>query len=384
MSLYEIAILGKYTTEDREKLEKTITKMVEDFDLTIGKEFLILDEITIRQRDPKVAFAAVYFASQGSKNEDEMKWLLESKSPIIPTIGPVDNFGQVVPDFLQGANGIQRSTDDPEYSGLAAALLECVGLLRRQRRIFVSYRRTESRAAAIQLHDTMTEKGFDVFLDTHDIRPGDPFQEILWHRLVDSDIVIMLDTPTYFDSMWTRQEFGRARAKEIHILRVIWPNHTPNQTTELAENIYLKDSDLSSKDGPFEPTTLNTIINQAESLRSRSIAARYKSITGKFKAELAKIDAMVEGIGAHRAIAVRLDNGELFWAYPIVGIPTAELLNDVADKARTGGQNGIPVLIYDHVGIRDLWMNHLAWLNNNINEVKAIKVNEAAWEIKSW
>jgi len=29
-------------------------------------------------------------------------------------------------------------------------------------------------------------------------------------------------------------------------------------------------------------------------------------------------------------------------------------------------------------------MNHLAWLNNNINEVKAIKVNEAAWEIKSW
>ena len=54
---------------------------------------------------------------------------------------------------------------------LATLMLECVGLLRRQRRIFVSYRRTESRDVALQMHDLLIAKGFDVFLDLkfHDI-----------------------------------------------------------------------------------------------------------------------------------------------------------------------------------------------------------------------
>ena len=43
-------------------------------------------------------------------------------------------------------------------------------------------RRAESRAAALQLHDLLTARGFDVFLDTHDIRLGDPFQDVLWHQ----------------------------------------------------------------------------------------------------------------------------------------------------------------------------------------------------------
>src|SRR3546814_3711382 len=99
-------------------------------------------------------------------------------------------------------------------------MLECVGLLRRQRRVFVSYRRVESRAAALQLPDLLASRGFDVFLDTHDIRPGEPFQDVLWHRLVDSGVSVMLDTPTYFDSRWSRKEIGRASAEEIQGLRV--------------------------------------------------------------------------------------------------------------------------------------------------------------------
>src|SRR3546814_19611311 len=83
------------------------------------------------------------------------------------------------------------------------------------------------------------------------MRPGDPFQDVLWHRLVDSDVMVMLDTPTYFDSRWTRQEIGRARAKEIQVLRVIWPEHTPNKLTDLAETIYLEPVELEGPDGPI-------------------------------------------------------------------------------------------------------------------------------------
>src|SRR5207244_4190805 len=155
--------------------------------------------------------------------------ITRSSVPVIPTVSGAGDFRAHIPDFLHGTNGLRRRGDDPELTELSVAMLECVGLLRWQRRVFVSYRRIESRAGAMQLHDLLTARGFDVFLDTHDIRPGEPFQEILWHRLCDSDVMVMLDTPTYFDSKWTRQEIGRARAKEIHVLRVVWPEHQPSK-----------------------------------------------------------------------------------------------------------------------------------------------------------
>src|SRR3546814_17543411 len=109
---------------------------------------------------------------------------------------------------------------------LASTMLECVGLLRRQRRVFVSYRRVESRAAAVQLHDLLASRGFDVFLDTHDLRPGAPFPNVLWHRLVDFDVMVILDTPTYFTRPLTRTEIGKASRAKIQVLFVICPDTT--------------------------------------------------------------------------------------------------------------------------------------------------------------
>jgi hypothetical protein len=236
----------------------------------------------------------------------------------------------------------------------------------------------------LQVHDLLTARGFDVFLDTHDIRPGDPFQDILWHRLVDSDVVVMLDTPTYFESRWTREEIGRARAKEIQVLRVIWPDHTPTKLTDFSETIYLRLSDLEGADGPIADSTAETIALRLERLRSRSIAARYMSITGRLRADVERIGAKVEGIGAHRAIALRLLDDRRIWAYPVVGVPTAETLNDVADKARRADQQDTPVLVYDHLGIRDRWAAHLKWLDEHIHTVRAIKVSEAGWMLAAW
>jgi hypothetical protein len=92
----------------------------------------------------------------------------------------------------------------------------------------------------------------------------------------------------------------------------------------------------------------------------------------------------VEGVGAHRAVAVRLLDGQKIWAYPIVGIPTAEILNDVADKARRAEQQEIPVLVYDHIGIRDAWNAHLRWLGEHILAVRTVKVSEAGWALAAW
>lgn len=365
-------------------LTATIERMLTDFRLELNSEVKLFDGASVGNRDRHVAFAAVYFGGRDKEDLAAVQEIIHASAPIIPTISAAGDFCSDIPDILKSANAFIRRKNDPEMIELASALLECVGLLRKQRRVFVSYRRVESRAAAVQLHDLLTERGFDVFLDTHDIRPGDPFQDILWHRLVDSDVMVMLDTPTYFDSRWTRQEIGRARAKDIHVLRVIWPEHTPNKLADLAESIYLDHKDLIGLDGPIDPCVAESIVFSIEQLRSRSIAARYMSITGKLRADVEKIGASVEGIGAHRAIAVRLMNNRRIWAYPIVGVPTAETLNEVANKARRSDQNEIPILVYDHIGIREAWSAHLKWLDENIQAVRAIKVSEAGWALAAW
>ncbi|MET3524217.1 toll/interleukin-1 receptor domain-containing protein [Mesorhizobium abyssinicae] len=381
MSFYELAILGSPTEKERIALAATIGEMIADFGLSVGTEVLLHDGQSVRKRDPRNAFAAVYFGGDKELDVDVANELKDASLPIIPTVEHLVNFAAAIPPSLQFANGLRRRSDDPALMELSGAALECVGLLRAQRRVFVSYRRTESRAAALQLHDLLNSRGFDVFLDTHDIRPGEPFQDVLWHRLVDSDVVVMLDTPSYFASRWTRQEIGRARAKEIQVIRVIWPEHTPSRLMDMAETVYLDPEELLGSDGPIVDTTADSIVLRVERLRSMSIAARYMSITGKLRADVEKIGAAVEAVGAHRAIAVRLLNERLIWAYPIVGIPSAETLNDVATKAKKAEQDGVPVLVYDHIGIRDSWIAHLAWLDDQIKAVKTIRVSEAGWAL---
>lgn len=384
MGIYELAILGAASQEERAVLTETIEKMVADFELALGTDVLVHDAATLTHRDRHAAFAAAYFGGPNHTDLEAARAVMQASAPIIPTINSDGAFAADIPDFLQASNGLRRRADDPEMTELATAILECVGLLRRQRRVFVSYRRIESRAAAVQLHDLLTARGFDVFLDTHDIRPGDPFQDVLWHRLCDSDVMLMLDTPTYFDSRWTRQEIGRARAKEIHVLRIIWPGHTPTKLADLAETIYLTKAELEGSEGPIVAETADAIVLGVEKLRSRSIAARYMSITGRLRADVEKIGACVEGIGAHRAIAVRLLDDRKIWAYPVVGVPTAEVLNDIVEKARRAEQREVPVLVYDHIGIREAWSKHLTWLGENIRSIRAIKVAEAGWSLAAW
>ncbi|EMP56434.1 hypothetical protein MSNKSG1_05798 [Marinobacter santoriniensis NKSG1] len=385
MSLYEIVILTSGQRREAEhRLSRKLESSIADFGLSIGKDVVILNEENLSQRNRKAPCVVAYFGSPEKEHIEELQTLISQKVPIIPIVDDAASIQECIPDLVKQLNAHFLDHDDENVSLLSAALLECVGLLRDQRRVFVSYRRTESRLAALQLHDLLTSKGFDVFLDTHDIRPGEPFQDVLWHRLVDSDVMVMLDTPTYFDSKWTVQELGRARAKEIHILRVVWPNHESHRAMSLSEAVYLAEEDLETSDGPIKDERVEEIAFAVENLRSRSIAARYLSIAGKLWEEAEKIGAEVQGVGAHRAISLRLLDQRLLRAYPVVGLPNAELLNDIADKSDATQEPGTPVLIYDHVGIREKWQQHLAWLDKNIRSVRTLKVREADWLLAGW
>lgn len=382
--IYQLAVLGDVQTSTLKTLQATLKDLIEDFDLHLGHEVMLFTRTDLAARDRKSAFAALYFVGATAKDEKELKSILADAVPVIPILKDPDDIIQA-PASVQNSNGLLIEPDDTKMVRVATALLECVGLLRQQRRVFVSYRRKEASSAAVQVHDDLISRGFDVFLDIHKVRPGDPFQDILWNRLCNCDVLVMLDTPQYFDSRWTRAEIGRARAKGIQVLRVVWPGHTPTKMTDLAETIYLDTSELLSSQGPVIPQVEEQIALAVEQLRSRSIAARFLSITGKLKANVESIGAKFGGVGAYRASTIELVDGSIVRAYPVVGVPSAELLNDIAVRAGTIRDNEHPpVLVYDHIGIRQRWKDHLNWLNSEIGAVDLLKVDEAGWELADW
>lgn len=84
-----------------------------------------------------------------------------------------------------------------KVSAVVNCALESFRLLRKSRRVFISYKRSESTGVAQQLFDLLIRNGFDPFLDSYSIRPADNFQEELLHRMTDSDVLIQLYTPEF-------------------------------------------------------------------------------------------------------------------------------------------------------------------------------------------
>lgn len=383
MALYEVLIIGSPKAGQAGTLSKRLEDVAKIFSLAMPDDLAIRTATDLSARNPKAATVALYFGGDPTKDANVVDQLEKAKVPIVPVVEMGASVTAVIPAEIAHTNACLVDTTDTTLEALASVTLEVLGLLHMQRRIFISYRRSDSREAALQLHDELSSRGFDVFLDTHDIRPAQAFQEMLWHRLSDCDVTIMLDTQDYFGSKWTPQELGRSQALGIQILRVVWPNHSGSRHLSLSDTVKLSCADLDSS-GRLQPALLPTIAKRAEALRSRSIATRHLDLVGRLKSEVTRIGGRFEGIGAYRSVSLTLPQGRQLEAYPMVGVPTAEMLNDIQEKARKAGHGRFPCLVYNHIGIRPAWIKHLHWLDEQIASVRTLKVSDAGWELVEW
>lgn len=383
MALYEVLIIGSPKTWHFEAIKARLAEAAKAFSLVIPDDLVVRSAANAASRNAKAAIVALYFGGDPTIDATLVDELEAAKIPIVPVVEKGVSVSAVVPTEIALTNACLLEDNDKTLEGLTSVTLEVLGLLHRQRRIFISYRRSESRDAAVQLHDELSEKGFDVFLDTHDIRPAEPFQEMLWHRLADCDVTIILDTKDYFGSKWTVQELGRSQALGIQILRIVWPEHAGSRSLTLSDTISLTKDDLDANKR-LRPDLITFITKRAEALRSRSIATRHLDLVGRLKSEITRIGGKFEGIGAYRSISLTLPNGKQVEAYPMIGVPTAEMMNDIQVKASSAGHGRFPCLVYNHVGIRPAWLSHLQWLDTNISTVRTLKASDAGWELIEW
>ena len=375
--IYELAVLGDPSDAQIGMLEAHISRIIEPFGLRLGKEVgwsLRPPEFTPEQQRPA---AVVFFGAPGVSSAG-IDRILQNGIPMLPVTSAADRVHLELPKQLTALNCLNYAQDGPER--ISSALLECVGLLPRQRRVFVSYRRESACAAALQLFNALSAKLFEVFLDTHGIAPGEDFQAILWHRLCDSDVLIMLDTQDYFDSRWTRAEYGRAMAKNISVLRIGWPDVAMSRHASNAYRIDLTPMDLDIATGQLTDVTITRISDRLEFLRGQSHAVRNLNLFIKIQQALKSINGTVRGVGAHNAVHATLPNGSDIVAYPAVGVPTSVTLQDAVTCA-TGRSVAV---VYDQCGLHPQWLEHLTWLGTNIQAARWVKASDAAWDFAGW
>ena len=195
---YQLIILG--TTENpivEEILNQIETKIS---DLKLPKNILNIinrDNIDTEYVGNQPAFSIYFGDKEGNFNDlDITKKLIEDGTMILPIF--YTDFPKEIPKILENQNGIQF--DNNELDRIANIVLQAFELLRNTRKVFISYKRSESTSVAIQMYEALESHNFDVFLDTHSIEKGEPFQDELWHRMTDCDVILLLNTPGFLES----------------------------------------------------------------------------------------------------------------------------------------------------------------------------------------
>jgi len=373
---YQIIILGTVN-----KIAKEVETLFFDKLKDLGHQenfyhFINSDELSTKYKGNQPTFV-LYFGNKNGYFEDvnHVKTLLEDGNIILPIF--YDSFSQEIPKELENQNGLKYINQHNEK--IVNLILESFGKLRTSRKVFISYKRDESTSIAIQLYEALERNNFDVFLDTHSIKQGEPFQDELWHRMTDCDVIVLLNTPKFLESEWCEKEIAEASVKQIGVLQLIWPRHKLASMAEICFPKFLQEADFKNnvyddKDSSkLVDSTVNDIAQEVESIRARNLASRQDNLTTEFL-NIARKKGKSVNIQPEKFITEEIGQNRRRIFIPSVGIPQSTDYNQSSELKKEIKEFSVEnvYLIYDNIRIREKWLKHLDYLNEYL-DVKTIK-----------
>lgn len=388
---YQLILLGSEVQAKPQILSKLFQKLK---DLGLPKNILRTiesDKYSSQYLGNQPAFGIYFGDSNGNhKHLDITDKLLKDGTMILPVyFGPEEGaFSKEIPYILSNQNAIRFN--DSETDRIANIILESFELLRSTRKIFISYRRNESSSVAIQLYEALESYNYDVFLDTHTIGKGEPFQDELWHRMTDCDVIVLLNTPKFLESHWCKEEFAEAGTKKIGLVQLIWPNHDIKKIdsgSHISYPLILKESDFvdniyNNKDrSKLVDIAVEEIIQKVESVRARNLASRQDNLITDFRNIAIECGRNVT-VQPEKFLTEDVPSGKKIIYIPTIGIPqsTSCQAAEIRHAIEINKQASVR-LIYDDLRIRDKWLKHLDWLNDNFKkDILTLKKQE----FRSW
>jgi hypothetical protein len=375
--MYQIAILDAMAGPAA-ILISTLQARFRDLQLDPSRDVQFLTENQLHLLQSDCGRVGVLFSDgpDGLSFSAQVRTLLDSPAVVVPVVSSLARFQELVPAELHSTNGMELDPADLDLEKLATLILELLGLLRKRRRLFISYKRTESAAVAQQLYHALDERTFDVFLDTLSVRPAEQFQEQLWHRMTDSDVVILLYTKSVHLSGWVEKEIERANGMKITVVQLIWPGVPRHPKTQLFEPVYLYFADFDPEcPGRLTASKASSICTLVESLRASSLARREAELVGTLCDRAAR-HQLTTAVQPIRHVDIHCSKYNFARVIPSVGVPDSETIHACALAPVDGVKPGQVVLLYDSFNVTKAWTLHLDWLGGHL-PIKTLKIFEA-------
>ena len=314
------------------------------------------------------------------KDIQAIKKLKDNADPIYPIYFTKDHFKYEIPELLHSING--SIYDDSNLDFIVNVALEELRLLRKMRRVFVSYKRSDSVAVANQLFDVLSRCQFDVFMDAYSIRGASEFQMELKHRITDSDVLIQLNSPHFMDSQWCREEISTANSLQIGVLQINWPFISSGERNMLSSSISLSNKDFTcdsfnGAESTLEVKILKEIASKVEYVRARNMASRQDALTAEFVKEANRQGRTV--IKAPTFLVEEHSSGHIWYYIPAIGVPQSidfQNSQDLLSEWKIDNPEKV-FLIYDDFSVLPQWIKHFDWISNYL-EIKAIKKQDFA------
>ena len=375
---YQILLLG-HDDSRRELLRAVVRRRIADLGLD-SDAIQYIDEQEADEIDPRIPLFAVFFGwTEYISNSNLVQDLLDASTVIAPLVSSVTRVHAELPPQLTHLNALEIGSTG--FERLATLILENFQLLRKSRKLFISYKRKDVQPFADRLYDALDARGFDVFIDVRSVPPAVDFQAELWHRVSDSDVVVLIDTPGFRESRWTTAELARANSTSIQILHLTWPGQKEDSASCFSRFFELTRRDfvlnIPFKGQFVTKRTLERICDETERLRARAIAARQRYLINNF-CDAATDIGMAPSVQPERWISIDIRRArEKLAVVPAVGIPTSDRINAIFDQIMRQAESFRTIwIIYDSRGVLNSWLAHVDWLNEHL-PLRTVQMSEA-------
>ena len=286
VTAYRIVLIHQGRHASAQALETAVHHAVSDF-----RDISELLEFSSTLSDEPTPQVVAYLASASGKSSRAVNEVIDaaldrdvSILPIASPDGPGDITWQL-PDRIAHLNAASWAGDGTQ---VATMLLAMLGLVEKERKVFISYRRSETSALAVQIHTELAQRRFDVFLDRFAVEPGVDFQPRLYEELGDKAFVLLLESPELRHSRWVRDEIAYAQSRRIEFLALTLPGMVSSElvsTIDDAFRLRLDASDLSD-DGTLSPDGLAVVLDKIELGHARALRRRREQILGSVRKKL--------------------------------------------------------------------------------------------------
>ena len=283
---YRLVLLGgdeAWATDVRERVRGALTDIVQ---LPDAVEFTRVLEPQGDPAAPRPHTVVVYLADAHSRDDAETVAALGSAQQRMLTVLPLTHAGvgvfEILPEVVRPLNA---HVWDGSEDSVVRVVLRLLGLIEQERRLFISYRRQETSALALQLRTRLSERGYDVFLDRFSVPPAADFQRRISIELSDKAFVLLLESPAAVGSQWVQYEVAFALSHSIALLALSLPetrreDQFPEVDEAFRHRLYEGDLSGAGEDRVVTDVALARVLGDIEDRYARQLRLRRTEMLG--------------------------------------------------------------------------------------------------------